>query len=210
MLRRVLLACGAISSLLYIGVDVVAAMAYPAYHSFTAQAISELTANGAPTKGLVDPLFIVYNALVIAFAIGLWMSVKDDRLRVTAAFVGAIGLVGLVAGPFSEMSLRGSEWMLTDTLHIATTVVIVLCIFGGVIFASGALGRGFFRYSIATLATLAVFGLIAGAQGGRLATGEPTPWFGVVERIHIGAYLLWMVILSATIWPGAGRRRRMS
>jgi hypothetical protein len=201
MLRKVLLACGAISSLLYIAVDVVAALAYPAYHSFTAQAISELTANGAPTKGLVDPLFVVYNLLVVAFAVGLWMSVRDDRLRVTAVFVAAIGLVGLIAGPFSEMSLRGSEWMLTDTLHIAATAVIVLCIFGGVMFATAALGPGFFRYSIGTLVTLAVFGLIAGLQGVRPAVGEPTPWFGVVEQIHIGAYLLWMAILAVTVWP---------
>ena len=159
MLRKTLLACGALSSLLYIGADVVASLVYPDYHSFTAQAISELTANGAPTKGLI-------------------------------------------AGPFSDMNLRGSEWMLTDTLHIAATVVIVLCIFGGVMFATSALGRGFFRYSIGTLITLAVFGVIAGLQGVRLAVGEPTPWFGVVERIHIGAYLLWMFILAATVWPG--------
>jgi len=175
---------------------------YPDYHSFMAQAISELTANGAPTKGLVEPLFVVYNLLVIAFGGGLWMSVRDDRLRVTAAFVTAIGLIGLIAGPFSEMNLRGSERMLTDALHIAVTASIVLCIFGGVIFATAALGREFFRYSIGTLVTLAVFGLIAGVQGVRLAAGEPTPWFGVVERIHIGAYLLWMVILAATVWPG--------
>lgn len=201
MLRKILLACGALSSVLYLGADVVAALVYPDYHSFTAQAISELTANGAPTKGLVEPLFVIYNLLVIGFAIGLWMSVQDDRLRATSAFIAGIGAVGLIAGPFSEMNLRGSEWMITDTLHIAVTAVIVLCIFGGVMFATSALGGGFYRYSIGTLITLAVFGLIAGLQGVRLAAGEPTPWFGVVERIHIGAYLLWISILAATVWP---------
>jgi hypothetical membrane protein len=200
MLRKVLLACGVTSSLLYIGADVAAALVYPGYHSFTAQAISELTAIGAPTKTLVESLFIVYDVLVFAFAAGVWISVRDDRLRVTAAFMAGIGVIGLLTAPFSDMSVRGSEFAPNDMLHIAVTTVIVLCIFGSVIFASATFGRPFFRYSIVTLVTLAVFGVLAAQQGVHLVAGKPTPWLGVTERIHIGAYLLWVVILAASIW----------
>ena len=202
MLRKTLLACGAISSLLYIAVDIAAAIVYPDYHSFTAQAISELSAVGAPTRPLVHPLYITYDVLVVAFAVGLWMTVRDDRLRVTAAFIAGIGVIGLLAAPFANMNQRGAGFAVNDLLHIAATVGIVLCIFGGVMFSAAALGRAFFTYSILTIVVLAVFGLLAGLQGARLAAGEPTPWFGVVERIHIGAYLLWMAILAASVWPG--------
>ena len=202
MLRKILLTCGLVSSVLYIGVDLAAAVAYPDYHSFTAQAISELTAVGAPTRALAKPLFIVYDVLVIAFAAGVWISARHDRLRAAAAFIATIGLVGLFAAPVADMNDRGSEFARNDLLHIVATTVIVLCIFGGVAFASATFGRGFLRYSIATLVVLAVFGALAAMQGMRLAAGEPTPWFGVVERAHIGAYLLWMGALSLRIWPG--------
>ena len=74
MLRKALLVCGVLSSLLYIGADVVAATLHGDYHSFTSQAISELTAVGAPTKPLVDPLFIIYDVLLMAFGVAVWRS----------------------------------------------------------------------------------------------------------------------------------------
>jgi hypothetical protein len=203
MLRKTLLACGVMSSLLYVGADLIAALLYPGYHSFTAQAISELTAIGAPTRVVVRPLFITYDLLVMAFAAGLWMSARHDRQRVTALFVAGIGLAGLLASPFGDMNLRGSEFALNDMLHIAITTIIVLCIFGAVLFAAATFGQAFLRYSIVTLLTLTVFGVMAALQGSRLAAGDPTPWFGVVERIHIGAYLLWVVVLALEMW---GRR----
>jgi len=204
MLRKLLLACGALSSLVYIGADLAAAFLYPDHHSFVAQAVSELTAVGAPTRAVVGPMFLVYNLLVVAFAVGLWTSVRDDRLRVTAAFVGGIGFIGLVAAPFADMNPRGSAFAFNDMLHIALTTAIVLCIFGGVMFAAAAFGRRFFAYSVMTLLALAVFGVLAGMQGVQLASGQATPWLGVLERFHIGAYLLWMAVLALSVWPDHG------
>jgi len=57
MVRQVLLACGILSSLLYVATDVLGGMRYESY-SFTSQAISELGAIGAPSKPFVDPFFI--------------------------------------------------------------------------------------------------------------------------------------------------------
>ena len=50
MLRKALLVCGVVSSLLYIGADLLAAAAIPRLSQLHVQAISELTAVGAPTK----------------------------------------------------------------------------------------------------------------------------------------------------------------
>ena len=72
MLRKALLACGVLSSLLYLGIDALAALRFGDYHSYTAQAISELAAIGAPTRELVEPLFRTYNLLLLAFAAGVW------------------------------------------------------------------------------------------------------------------------------------------
>lgn len=70
MPRKLLLACGVLSSLLYLGIDALAALRFGDYHSYTAQAISELGAIGAPTRELVEPLFIAFSVLLLAFAIG--------------------------------------------------------------------------------------------------------------------------------------------
>jgi hypothetical protein len=41
MLRKILLVCGILSSLLYVGIDALAVLQYGNYHSYTSQAISE-------------------------------------------------------------------------------------------------------------------------------------------------------------------------
>jgi hypothetical membrane protein len=200
MSRKALLICGVISSLLYVGADLLAAVLYPGYHSFTSQAISELAAVGAPTKGLVDPLFIAYDILVIAFGVGVWRSAGRKRaLRLVGGLLVGIGMVGLVAMPFTPMKLRGTGNLSTDAPHIAVTAVIVLFIFSAIGLGASLFGRQFRLYSYATLLTLLVFGAWTGAEAARLAAQQPTPWLGVVERIHIGAYLLWVLVLAMTL-----------
>jgi hypothetical membrane protein len=70
MARNLLLICGILSSLLYVGTDILAGMLWEGY-SFTHQAVSELSAIGAPTRPLVVPLYFVYDVLMIAFGLGV-------------------------------------------------------------------------------------------------------------------------------------------
>jgi hypothetical protein len=101
MVRKVLLICGFLASLLYVGTDILAAMRYEGY-SYTAQAVSELSAIGAPTRPLVVPLFTMHSVLQIAFGLGVWMSARRKRsLRFTAGLLVGVGLIDLV-GPFSR------------------------------------------------------------------------------------------------------------
>lgn len=201
MLRKALLLCGLISSVLYVGADLVAAVRYPGYHSFTSQAISELAAVGAPTKGLVDPLFITYDILIIAFGLGVWTAAGRTRaLRLVGGLLVGIGAVGLVAMPFSPMKLRGTGNLSTDAPHIAVTGVIVLLILSAIGFGASLFGRRFRLYSYATLLVLLLFGAWTGFESARLAELQPTPWLGVAERIQIGAYLLWVVVLAVILW----------
>jgi len=96
MSRIILLYCGIIASLLYVGTDILAGMLCPGY-SFMDQAISELFAVGAPTSGLAVPLFTAYSVLLVAFALGVWMSAGRNRaLRVTALMVIGNAINGLV------------------------------------------------------------------------------------------------------------------
>ena len=200
MLRKALLVCGVLSSLLYVGADLLAAARFPGYHDFTSQAISELTAVGAPTRGSVEPLLIAYDFLVIAFGVGVWRSAGRKRaMRLVGGLLAGIGVLGLVAIPFTPMHLRGTGSLSSDAPHIAVTGVIVLFILSAVGVGAFLFGRGFRLYSLATLATLLVFGTWTSFEAARLVADQPTPWLGVSERIHIGAYLLWVLVLAVML-----------
>ena len=200
MLRKALLVCGVLSSLLYVGADLLAAARFPGYHDFTSQAISELTAVGAPTRGSVEPLLIAYDFLIIAFGVGVWRSAGRKRaIRLVGGLLAGIGVLGLVAIPFTPMHLRGTGSLSSDAPHIAVTGVIVLFILSAVGVGAFLFGRGFRLYSLATLATLLVFGTWTSFEAARLVADQPTPWLGVSERIHIGAYLLWVLVLAVML-----------
>src|SRR5919106_1187150 len=99
MARKALLVCGILSSLLYVATDVLGGMRYEGY-SFTSQAISELMATGAPSEAFVDPLFITYGVLILAFGVGvLREGVRRSRaLRITGALLMGYAVRGATVG----------------------------------------------------------------------------------------------------------------
>ena len=199
MLRTALLICGIVSSLLYVGADILAAMRWENY-SYASQSISELMAIGAPTRPLLVALFSVYNLLVIAFGYGVWAAAGSRRaLRVTGillAVYGAAGYVGLLATPVHLGEAVGSP---ANTLHIALTAVIVLLLLLSFGLGALAFGQRFRLYSIATILIVLVFGALAGQQAARLAQHLPTPWMGVMERINVYGSLLWVLMLAVAL-----------
>jgi len=199
MARRMLLACGILSSLVYVAADVVGTLAWEGYR-YTTQTISELSAVGAPSRPLVVPLFLAHSMLVIAFGLGVWISANGwRRLRIAGGLLMAIGTVDLLA-PLFPMHQRGAVISLTDSLHIVLTSVTVFLILLAVGFAATAFGRRFQAYSIGTILALLLFGALTSLDGPRLAANLPTPGMGVLERLDVGAYLIWQVALAAALW----------
>jgi len=198
MVRKVFLVCGIVSSLLYVVMTVVVAMQWEGYHS-ASQTVSELSAIGAPTRPLWFLPGIAYSLLVTAFGWGVWASARRSRpLRVVGGLMVAYGVIGL-AWPFAPMHLRGAELTLTDTMHIVLAMVTVLLMLLAIGFGAAAFGKRFRLYSIGTILVLLVFGALAGLDGPRIAANLPTPWVGVWERINIGVFLLWVVVLAVAL-----------
>lgn len=198
MARKVLLACGILSSLVYLGIDLAALLKYPGYDFFS-QTISELSAIGAPSRPVVVAIGTAYDMLLVAFGLGIWLSAGDKRaLRI----VGVLLIAAAVFGSFwPPMHMRGTAVTLTDTLHIAWTAGWLLLTMIAMGFAAAALGNRFLYYTIATIAVVLLFGALSGLQGPRIPANLPTPWAGITERINIGAFLLWIVVLSLELWP---------
>jgi hypothetical protein len=196
MVRKLLLGCGIVASLLYVATTVVAPMLWDGYSS-TSQTISELFAIGAPSTSLVVPLFLTYSVLMIAFGVGVWLSAGQNRaLRFVGGFLIGKEVLGFMGTLFAPIHLRGVETTLTDTLHVIITGVGVLLILLAIGFGAIAFGKRFRLYSITTLLILLVFGTLAGLDGPRMAANLPTPWLGIWERINIFGYMLWVVVLA--------------
>ena len=99
MVRKILLGCGIVSSVLYIVTDVLGTLRYPGY-SYTDQEFSELTAQGSPVRPLMIGLNgIPYTVLVTAFGGGVWTSAEPKRTaRISGALLLGYALTGMVTG----------------------------------------------------------------------------------------------------------------
>lgn len=196
---RLLLASGALSFISYVATDILGGLRYPGY-DFTSQAISELGAIGAPTAGLVGPLFFIYGVLVLAFAVGVYLegARRGNELRITGAVLMGYAVIGF-ASPFARMHQRGAGSLDTDLWHILLTVVLVALLLVAMGSAAIALGRRFRMYSIATMVVVVAFGAWTGTYAARLAAGLPTPGMGIIERIDVYAAMLWTAVLSSAL-----------
>ena len=207
MARKSLLVCGILSSLLYVAMTIFVAMQWEGYSS-TSQTISELSAIGAPTRSLWAVPGAIYTVLVMAFGWGVWKSAGRSRaLRIAGGLIVAYGSLG-VLWPFAPMHLRktlaAGGGTLSDTMHLvlaSATVLLMLLAIGA---AAAAFGIWFRVYSLATLAILAAFGALTFLDAPRLSANLPTPWIGVWERINVGVFLLWVVVLATTLLRGKG------
>jgi Protein of unknown function (DUF998) len=198
--RKPLLACGIASSLLYGAA--IWAVQYQGYSAMS-QTVSELSAWGVSTRPLWMVIGSLYDALIIAFALGVWASANGMRsLRIAGGLLFAYGLLG-VAWPFASMHQRevlaAGGGTLADTGHLVLAMVTVVLMFAAMAFGAAAFGLRFRIYTIATIVILLAFGALTSADAPELAANLPTPWAGLCERISIMGFLLWVVVLAIVL-----------
>jgi hypothetical protein len=152
-LPAVLLACGPLSTLVYVGWHELAALQWEGY-SRISNAISELHLTGSPVKWMLDPWEgLVYSAAVVAFGIAVWRSVQGNRAS------GLIGALQIVSGAVFPLWLLFGESGLTA--HLALVVVGILTWLGSMGFGAAAFGRPFQLYSQVSLAMVVTFNSLA-------------------------------------------------
>ena len=99
MVRKILLGCGVVSSVLYIVTDLLGTLRYQGYSNVD-QEFSDLTAQGAPTRPLMVALNgIPYTLLVAAFARGVWTTAGPKwAARITGAMLLGYAAFGFAGG----------------------------------------------------------------------------------------------------------------
>jgi hypothetical protein len=204
MVRKVLLGCGVVSSVLYVASDILISWWDPNY-SYRDQSFSELLAPGTSTRPLVlVVLGIPYGVLVTAFGVGVWASASRRRAgRITGAMLVGYAIIGAVGGVFLSAATRkvleAGEETWRNRMHLPATAVSVLCILLAIGFGSTLLGRRFRYFSYATILAILVFGVLASLQVGQMEANQLTPWLGIVERGNVYAIMLWVAVLAITL-----------
>jgi hypothetical protein len=196
---KVLLVCGILSSLLYVAINIIVPTQWEDYNSIS-QTVSELSAIDAPTRMLWLVLSTPYTLFIIAFAWGVWKSAGENRpLRFAGILLFIYGVVN-VMWPFAPMhqreALAAGEESFSDTMHLiiaSVTVALMLLAMG---FGAAAFGKRFRLYSIITMLMLLLFGILTALDAPDVQANLPTPYAGIWERINIGVFLLWVIVLS--------------
>jgi len=195
-LEIILILSGILSSVVYIVTDLIASW-WDTDYSILDQNYSELLATGAPTRPGMLVATVIYNLLVISFAIGIWIRGSSGRTaQLTAGMLFMYAITGFLGGAIFQMDQRGAEATTRGSLHPIMTMIMSLFLLLAMIFAASLYGRNFRIYTYVTVAVLITFGIITSLQVPQLADGKATPWMGLTERVNIYATMLWIAILS--------------
>ncbi|HYJ38004.1 MAG TPA: DUF998 domain-containing protein [Chitinophagaceae bacterium] len=197
---KLLLICGILSSLLYIAMNIFIPTLYQGYNSVT-QTVSELSAIGAPTRPLWVPLGILYTLFVAAFGVGIRQSAGQSRsLRILGSLMIVCGLIGLAWTPMHQREVTAAGGgSFTDTWHIIMSMITVLLMMLMMGFGAASFGKGFRLYCIVSIVLFVVFGALTGLEAPGISTNQPTPMIGVWERINIGIFMIWTIVLAVIL-----------
>ena len=201
MKRNFLLTCGLAAPILYVSTVIFGAAIRPGYNHIL-HAISELSAAGAPDKSMMDTLFSIYNLLVMAFALGLFR-LAARRIEFGARWGGqwgavVVGLVGLsgFAMFFFPQDPTGTPLTVAGTFHMVFAGFASLGSIAGVLLAAFWFKSNpdLKKYWIYSLVSALIILISGGLTAAGMASGSPI--FGLLERVTIGTFELWILIVS--------------
>src|ERR1041385_1293726 len=199
-MKKLLMLCGVSAAIIYMGTVILGGLMRPDY-SHISMAISELVADGAPNRSLLSSLFLLYNVLLTVFGIGLFFKANSQTDRKMSGIVGSlalilVGLAGILMELVFAQEPGGTATTFTGTMHFVMagiaslgTMVAVLGI--GLWFRNVPEMRSYVFYSIISVAVIF-------ASGGSSvpAMANHSPLFGLIERITIFTFTLWMFVIG--------------
>lgn len=200
---ELLMLSGMLAVVFYVVHVVIGGLKWKGY-SHLQQPISDLTATGAPNRNLMLTLTTIYGLLALLFAVS-FTSLKS-REHNPLVFWGGVSFIVLhmvsVLYPIFPQDLPDTETSFRGRMHILITALIVpftiltpfLVGFG---FISEPQWYTFGLYSIITGILILVF-------GGTTAIfyAKKLAYFGLVERLNIGALQVWTFVFSLNLFLG--------
>jgi hypothetical protein len=200
LMRKALLTCGVLASLWYVAVNIFVPMLDDQYN-MVSLTVSELSAIGAPTRITWVLLCMFYPLLFAAFGWGVLQSATANRpLRIMGGLIVVYSVMNFYWPPMHQRDvIAAGGGTLTDILHIVWASVTLLFMMLMMGFGAAGLDRKFRFYTIVTWIIFMVFGVLTWLESPGIEANLPTPWIGVWERINIGAFMFWVVVLAIVL-----------
>lgn len=194
LLQRILLSCGIVASILYLGTDLLAGNLIKGY-SFSTDSMSDLGAVGSPTRLLVVLLTLAASIFLLAFGAGVWATTEQPILaRVVAGLICVNALTGLTALLFfpNRFGVRPEFATPGVLLSFFSVLSFVLAMILGAIEFSG-----WFRvFSITIPAAYIILAIFRFATAALPAAGGTASLIGTQERTMAYSFLLWVMVLA--------------
>jgi hypothetical protein len=195
---RVLLLCGVISPLIYLGATIVGGAMRPGYNHMV-DTVSELMSPGSPNKPLMHALFTASAVCGTLFGVGVWQFVRASGRSTTSAAIAAalliiVGLVNILTAAVFPQDPIGAPATFPGKMHIILVGALSVMSMSATLLL-GLWSRqvdvpaGYGAYTLASLSVMLLTGLIAVATGG-------SRWMGLTERLTVGAVLQWNLITA--------------
>jgi len=204
---RTLILCGILSPILYILATIIGGLLIPEY-SHIKNAVSELIQSGAPNKLLLVTLMVISSISTILGCLGIILTHKKriNKLVTTGIILILInGLLGLLTYTIfpqdpihAPMTLPGIMHIVIVAISALITIVSPLLVGFGICRNEG--WESFKLYSI--ISVLIIF--IAGGLTPFIILKE-IPLMGLIQRIAIGAYFQWFIVLSIKFYKYKNR-----
>lgn len=193
---------GVVSMLSYVVAMCFAPLAYPGY-SWLAQAVSDLSAESAPSRTLWNQLSALYAPCAIVCCTVCCVAVqghlnKETRLGVYMfSAMNWISAVGFAMFPLTGAGLPSG---FQNVMHlVVTALVVLLSIASLVLFIVGSGRNGGIR-SLGVWAAIALVSMLIGGLGVNIV---PLEYFGLVERFSTLSVVAFTAVLGMYLFAGS-------
>ncbi len=193
---------GVVSLLSYTAAVVFSPLAYPGYN-WMAQAVSDLSAENAPSKMLWSQLASPYGACGIVSIMMVCVFIQgklNKTLRFGIylfAFMNWVSTVGYGMFPLSDSGYAGTFQDIMHT-YVVTVLVVLLSIIALILFMVGGFRDKQYK-SLAIWATVTLLLMFIGSIGVGVV---PKEYFGIAERFSVFAATGFNAVLGIYLFRG--------
>ena len=195
---------GVLALLSYTAAVVFSPLAYPGYNCL-AQAVSDLSADSAPSRGLWNRLAALYGvgSVVCATSAAVFVSERkiSSRLFRTGIYLFAgmnwVSDVGYAMFPLVDSGKEITSFQ--EFMHVVVTALVVVLSIASLVCigVNGIRGRN--AAGVGKWAAIALFMMMVGAIGQGIV---PQEYFGVVERFSVFAVVGFNAMLGWYLFNG--------
>ena len=202
---------GIISLISYALAVVISPMAYPGY-KWMEQAVSDLSAENAPSKALWDQLSALYGSCGLVSITCTSVFVADNRVSSRLFRIGIhlfavmkwVSGVGYRMFPLADAGKEIASFQ--EVMHMVVTALVVLLSIASLIILIIAAFRKTGIRSLGIWAAIALVMMMAGAIGTAIV---PPQYFGIVERCSVFAATGFNAVLGWYLFKGFIKTRRV-